>query len=266
MKLQISVALPCLVLWSLSGCATKEAPKAEEAAAPIAAPEKANPLALEVEQIDYSNRLIDDTFEQQLLSPLRKFEAARSNNGGAEAAMSSLVCQGKLRKRQPEGRWICKSPDNKRVLAVEFRNSKKQGWLREWNEFGKLKAESWWRNDQLSSSAKVFHDNGEKNIAGAYRKGLRNGLFVKYDERGKKLADVMYHKGKREGWTRELYANGKVKVRLNYQSDQPNGEYSSWYESGSLKAHGFLKNGAPHRKWEHWNELGESTLNQEISP
>lgn len=226
------------------------------AAPPTIVERKTNPAADEAEQIDYSNRIIDTKFEEDLLSPIKRFTDQQSG-AAPEAGKSRLICRGKKVKKQMTGVWNCKNISGKKVLSLGFRKNKKFGWAREWDDHGKLKAESWWINDLLAKPARTFQGAGKKHIWGGFKDDLRNGYFTKFDASGIKLAEVSYKDGKRSGRTQIFYPNKKLKLRLFYVNDEANGEYWSWHENGAIKSHGFMKSGQPTGSWDYWDKTGQ---------
>ena len=51
-------------------------------------------------------------------------------------------------------------------------------------------------NDLLSGESKEYYRNGRVKISGTYMMGLKDGMWIEYDEIGKILTTVKYKDGK----------------------------------------------------------------------
>jgi antitoxin component YwqK of YwqJK toxin-antitoxin module len=163
--------------------------------------------------------------------------------GGHEEGCATPGTDGAHKK---QGEWVTYRADGGKELLLTYENGALEGpWV------------TWHRRGQSMASA------------GAYRKGLREGLRTEWFESGQKKEEATYvggqpvgvrttwyASGQREAewgiveglWTatREWYENGQTKFELVAASDAASPDrWTRWYEDGRKKAAGHARKG----KW-----------------
>lgn len=109
---------------------------------------------------------------------------------------------------------------------------------------GKLKSEfimtdSTEQNGQLKKYGYEGHLTSVVDI----RDGVRDGMEVWYDTKGRIIRNVPYVNGRIHGTLKEFYANGDVLATIPYQSGIKTGEAFSYNKDGSVHRKVIFKNG-----------------------
>lgn len=93
-----------------------------------------------------------------------------------------------------------------------FTNDKKNGWYKQFYQDAVIKTDGNFVNDTLVGKVTYYHPNGKKNLEGIYVKGLRDGEFYVYDEKGKLAETLHYKMGKLDEKDELRHLNGEIKV------------------------------------------------------
>jgi len=104
---------------------------------------------------------------------------------------------------------------------------------------GQLKSEMKVKSGELESS-KLYHENGQLALEGAYRDGMKNGLWKRYYEEGQLEAKLMFQDDLFYGRIEWYYKNGQLQ-ELGYWSGYGKDSYRDndhkwWYEDGKIKS------------------------------
>jgi len=73
--------------------------------------------------------------------------------------------------------------------------------------------------------------------------GVKNGMEVWYDQKGRVIRNVPYVNGRIDGTLKEFYPNGDIMATLPYQSGMRNGKAFSYNKDGSVHRKVIFKNG-----------------------
>ncbi|EPX60701.1 hypothetical protein D187_001350 [Cystobacter fuscus DSM 2262] len=127
----------------------------------------------------------------------------------------------------------------------EYREGKRHGIFRAWNEQGVLL-------EELS-----------------YAEGLPDGKWKLYWPDGQRALEMGYAKGTLEGENTTYYPNGNPRYRRTYQKGVVHGRHARWFESGLVEVEGAFNQGRPSGWWvrrnaegrvvKQWSEGGLST-------
>ena len=95
------------------------------------------------------------------------------------------------------------------------------------------------QNGQLKKYGYGGHLTSVVNI----RDGVRNGMEVWYDTKGRIIRNIPYVNGRIHGTLKEFYPNGDVLATIPYQSGMKTGEAFSYNKDGSVHRKVIFKNG-----------------------
>lgn len=124
---------------------------------------------------------------------------------------------------------------------------------------GQLKSEMKFKSGELESS-KLYHENGQLALEGAYRDGMKNGLWKRYYEEGQLEAKLMFQDDLFYGRIEWYYKNGQVK-ELGYWSgygadSYRNNDHKWWYDNGNIKSERVYDSGYEETQ-ECWDKEGK---------
>jgi antitoxin component YwqK of YwqJK toxin-antitoxin module len=109
-------------------------------------------------------------------------------------------------------------------------------------------------------TGKLFDE--KRRELGIFRRGLKDGVFTQYFNKGSKMNEGKFVAGSKEGVHNEWYENGKLKTRSNYSENELNGETSEYYPNGKPKITTNYLKGKRNGKYSEWHENGK--LKKEI--
>ncbi len=141
--------------------------------------------------------------------------------------------------------------------SVEYKNGKKNGYLREFFRDGSLKASQRYVNDTLTDTTVVYYENKQLKTFHVYKNKVKSGCWRDYNKNGqlvselffknglldsvcstygfrsgKLITKIHYHEGTKHGLEEHFYVNGKQKSKAYYYMGQPAKGTEEWYESG----------------------------------
>jgi antitoxin component YwqK of YwqJK toxin-antitoxin module len=160
-----------------------------------------------------------------------------------------------------------------------YKDDKKDGIFKEYSMDGRVIKKEEYRNGELLVAQKKeedkfevkrqYYETGATKIVGTYKKGVPEGVFRQYDEKGNLAGTKVYHAGKvlREGkmdeqgreqgeW-KEFYESGHVKSIGNYIDGKREGNWKFSFENDSLEQTGVYKKGKPTGPWKWYYPNGE---------
>lgn len=125
-----------------------------------------------------------------------------------------------------------------------------------------------------------YYNSGKVNITQHYEDGLRNGLFIEYDdsnqhkliERGYfiddykegefrgylngKLAYITFYKNGNVDGKQRRYINGVLTEKINYENGMEHGKYRLYYITGEIETKGRYNNGVKDGLWVTYHKNG----------
>ena len=154
-----------------------------------------------------------------------------------------------------------------------YKDGKKEGLHRQWNDTGKLIHKCFYKDDKLEGLYQEWDDNGTLLFECMFKDGEREGELKEWDEDGKLVEHSLYkdgkfiksilplayvrskhplggvecynlNNGKKEGVYKWYHDNELTLRELSvYKDGERDGEFKKWDENGNLKEHSLYKDG-----------------------
>ncbi|MBI3511666.1 MAG: toxin-antitoxin system YwqK family antitoxin [Bacteroidetes bacterium] len=178
-----------------------------------------------------------------------------------------------------QGTWKEFFPNGKIKTESHYVNDKKDGYFKEYNEFGNMVNITKWSNGELVKNppelAKLetkitYHPNGRPKEIGNYKDGIPEGVFRMYDTTGNIVAAEVYEdgvlvgegvydgKGQQQGHWKEYYDTGELKGEGEYKDGVKVGPWKFYYSDGKTDQEGKYDNkGRPEGNWKWYFENGQ---------
>lgn len=148
-------------------------------------------------------------------------------------------------KRQ--GYWVkYHSEGGKKKSEGYFKDGFQRGTFKHYYPDGSIQTILKHRAKSDTSDAVYFHTNGKKMGEGIYVKGLKEGLWLFYDDREILSSGEMYSSGKKNGASNVFYLNNKLAKSENFVNDTLAGAYKEYFDNGKVKEEGVYKKGSKH--------------------
>lgn len=100
-----------------------------------------------------------------------------------------------------------------------------------------------------------YYENGQKGLRGAYKNGVRDGVWEYWYSNGQKKVEGSYVMGKKNGQWNYWFPNGQLRIKANYKNNEMDGVNIWYYENGQKKKEAIFKNGVYIEKTE-WDKKG----------
>jgi len=184
-----------------------------------------------------------------------------------------------------QGRWKFFHGNGLVKLDGVYKDDKKHGYFKEYDEKGQLLTVKKYSNDveekeapELASlSVKTdYYPSGKVKTVASYNGNVPEGVRREYDEDGKIVAGYFFKKGimqgegiideegNRDGFWREYYEDGSIRSEGSYDKGVPTGQWKYFYANGKIEQQGkYGKRGKPDGSWNWYYEDG--TLQREQS-
>jgi antitoxin component YwqK of YwqJK toxin-antitoxin module len=85
-------------------------------------------------------------------------------------------------------------PNHQKYMEGEYKNGKREGVWKSWNENGNLWSEGTFKNGLDEGLRTIYHENGKKFIEGYYTNGKKTGIWKFYDENGNFVKEENFSK------------------------------------------------------------------------
>ncbi|CAN5394475.1 toxin-antitoxin system YwqK family antitoxin [soil metagenome] len=150
-----------------------------------------------------------------------------------------------------QGAWKTFFENGKVKTEGHFLDDKKNGYFKEYNEFGNLVTITKWENGQLVKNppelAKIetvitYHNNGRPKEIGNYKDGVPEGVFRTYSDSGTIIGAEVYLEGILVG--KGIFDAAGVKQ----------GHWLEYYDTGELRGEGDYKDGVKVGSWKYLYE------------
>jgi len=102
----------------------------------------------------------------------------------------------------------------------------------------------------------AWHDNGQKEGEGEFKKGKSEGLWTIWHKNGRKALEGEFKNGQREGLWTVWHKNGQKDAEGEFKNWKEEGPFTEWHDNGQKKKEGECKNGKKEGRWTYWNEDG----------
>lgn len=159
-----------------------------------------------------------------------------------------------------------------------YKDDLKDGIFREFAMDGRVIKKEEYRMGELVITAEAerdkfevkrgYYENGNVKIVGTFKKGLPDGVFRQYDEKGNLDSAKVYSGGKllrqgkmddqgrEQGEWKEFYENGKLRAIGNYVDGKREGIWKFSHENDSLEQIGKFVKGKPEGEWKWFYPSG----------
>jgi antitoxin component YwqK of YwqJK toxin-antitoxin module len=183
-----------------------------------------------------------------------------------------------------QGMWKDFYANGKTKIEGRYLDDKKNGYFKEFNEFGNMINIMKYENGVLVKNppelAKVetrteYHENGKPKYVGVYRDGVPEGVIREYSPEGKivgaevykdgiKIGEGIYdEKGKEQGKWKEYHETGELKAEGEYVNGVKIGVWTFYHPNGKTDQKGkYDKKGRPIGDWKWYYDDG-SLLREE---
>ena len=85
----------------------------------------------------------------------------------------------------------------------------------------------------FTGRARIFNENGQKQVEGSFKDGKQDGLWIKYNENGQKKREANYKDGKLDGLFVEWHENGQKLFEVNFKDgEEVEGSEKFWNSKG----------------------------------
>ncbi|MEI6059748.1 MAG: hypothetical protein WCR72_03515 [Bacteroidota bacterium] len=177
-----------------------------------------------------------------------------------------------------QGRWKYFYDNNTIKSEGVFKDDKKNGYFKDYDEEGMLTSVKKYINEieqievQELTSLKLKTDyfpSGKVKTVGSYNGDIPEGVRREYNEEGKITAAYIFtrgaltgegivdEEGDKEGDWREYYADGTLRSTGTYSKDKPVGNWKYYFENGKPESEGkYTKTGALDGTWRWYFEDG----------
>jgi len=177
-----------------------------------------------------------------------------------------------------QGRWKYFYDDNTVKLEGTYKDGKKNGYFKDYDENGSLLTVKKFVNDveqvqaQEITSLKLktdYYPSGKVKTVASYNGDIPEGVRREYSEDGKITAGYIFTKGaltgegivdeegNKEGAWREYYTDGTLRSVGTYTNGKPVGNWKYYYENGKLESEGkYTKSGLLDGTWRWYFDDG----------
>jgi len=177
-----------------------------------------------------------------------------------------------------QGRWKYFYPNNTVKLEGIYKDDKKNGYFKDYDENGSLLTVKKYVNDveqveaQEVTSLKLktdYYPSGKVKTVASYNGNVPEGVRREYSEDGKIIAGYIFTKGaltgegivdeegNREGDWREYYTDGTLRSVGTYSKAKPVGNWKYYFENGKVESEGkYTKSGLLDGTWRWYFDDG----------
>jgi len=179
---------------------------------------------------------------------------------------------------QRQGMWRTFHPNMTAHEDGRYRNDKKDGYWREYDDTGNLLQTLKYENGILvpepTELAKIdikrtFHPNAQVRSVGSYLKGVEEGVHRFFTKEGSVESAKIYRGGKvigegivdpegrRQGKWKEFYDSGELRSEGSYKDNRREGEWVFYYRDGKEEQRGRYRKGLPDGDWRWLHNNGQ---------
>jgi antitoxin component YwqK of YwqJK toxin-antitoxin module len=185
---------------------------------------------------------------------------------------------------QMQGMWKTFYPSMKVQTEGKYKNDKKHGYWKEFDENGNLMETLKYDEGILIADPeelakldikKKFYPNAQVKSEGSYNKGVEEGVHRFYTLEGKVESAKIYRKGRvigegivdaegrRQGDWKEFYETGQLRSKGRYKDNKRTGPWIFYYEDGKVEQEGTYRDGKPDGNWK-WTHRNGQTWREEV--
>jgi antitoxin component YwqK of YwqJK toxin-antitoxin module len=142
--------------------------------------------------------------------------------------------------------------------VVNYKDGKRDGFLKEYYRNGNLKIKQFYSNDSLTDSCIAYYENGNLQFIQYLKNGKKEGAWKKFNEQGKLIQEVNYKDDEKDGYAAKYsYRSLQLLEKWYYRKGEREGKQESYYLNGKRKAVIFCYGSAPCVGTEEWDETGK---------
>lgn len=178
-----------------------------------------------------------------------------------------------------QGRWKYFYDDGKVRLEGIYRDDKRNGYFKEYDEKGMLTDIAKYVNDERQEETPElvkldvktdYYPNGKPKTVASYKSDVPEGIRRDYDTAGKVVASYTYKEGKiisegiiddegvKDGPWKEFYEGGQLRAEGMYSLGNRIGRWRFYHENGSIEQEGTFNNqGNPEGPWKWFYDDGK---------
>ena len=178
-----------------------------------------------------------------------------------------------------QGKWEDFWPNGKVKSSGSYLDDKKNGYFKDFNEFGNLVNITKWENGVLVKNppelAKLetkitYWPNGRPKIIGTYKDDVPDGVFRMYSDSGTITGAEVYEdgvlvgtgiydaSGKQQGHWKEFHDTGELKAEGDYKDGMKVGQWTYYYADGKIDQVGkYDDKGRPVGEWKWYYDNGQ---------
>lgn len=167
------------------------------------------------------------------------------------------------KKGMKQGRWKFFYPDGKVRTEGTYRDDKRNGYFKEYDEMGVLTDVSKFINDirqeEVPELAKLdvktdYYPTGKVKTVASYKGDIPEGIRREYAENGQVTASYTYRNGKiigegiiddegvKDGPWKEYYDDGQLRSEGNYRQGKKIGKWRYYHPNGNIEQEGNFNN------------------------
>lgn len=142
--------------------------------------------------------------------------------------------------------------------TVEYKNGRKNGYLKEYYPDGTLKAIQYFVNDTLDDTTRIYHRNGRLKTIRTYKNKRRHGVWRDYNPDGGVYAETSLADGLLHGTSRRYsYRSLKLQTRVDYETGSKHGLEERYYDNGQIQSRVTYRFGNTVGEPEEWDSNGK---------
>jgi len=136
-----------------------------------------------------------------------------------------------------QGYWEKRDPAGFLVYQGTFCDDRPLGEFKRYDERGKLKSVSMFRENGIENITSVLYPDGSVMASGKFTGQDKDSTWVYFNERKQLIATEEYLKGRKHGIWKTFYISGVVAEEIPYENDTVHGSWIKYFENGNPKEH-----------------------------
>lgn len=142
--------------------------------------------------------------------------------------------------------------------TIDYKDGKRNGWLKEYYKNGNLKVRQYFLNDTLNDSSICHYENGKIFSIHIFKNGMKEGCWKKFSKEGNLYSEIYFKDDELDGTSiTYTYRSGRILKRLNYRNGVKHGKQEHFHNNGKPKSISYYYKGEPCLGTEEWNDYGK---------
>jgi antitoxin component YwqK of YwqJK toxin-antitoxin module len=158
-----------------------------------------------------------------------------------------------------DGKCVFFFPGGQRRLEANYRNGQLEGTARQWDQQGRVTAETTYVGGRMLAQDVQLYDNGAKRYEGTVLRGRKTEMPEADWWKGMitvaalKAPEPDVRQGRFTVW----YPNGQREAEGEYQGGSQVGNFTSWWDNGQKQCEGSFQDGRKEGQWVTWHVNGQ---------